>query len=114
MRSEEDLRLAVKNGTYWLDENVPGWRMLADVNTLEMSSGCSCVLGQVFRNDFEMVQEYDGFGYGVTLATGLLDNNSADERSAWASENGFDIENGGSGDEWAVLAGLWREEIARA
>ena len=42
------LALAVKKGAYLLDEQNPGWRQQVAVGKLDLSSGRSCVLGQLY------------------------------------------------------------------
>jgi hypothetical protein len=39
----------VERGAEFLDEHVPGWEKLVDLNTLDLSDGCKCVVGQVVR-----------------------------------------------------------------
>lgn len=41
----------VENGVKWLDKYGPDdWRNKVDIKELDLSSGCQCVLGQVFAN----------------------------------------------------------------
>jgi hypothetical protein len=42
------LALAVKKGVYLLDEQFPEWRQKIDLDSLELSSGHCCVLGQLY------------------------------------------------------------------
>jgi hypothetical protein len=49
----------VEAGAAWLDENMPGWVDVIDLDTLDLASGCSCVLGQLAAD----VQQ--GAGYGA-------------------------------------------------
>jgi hypothetical protein len=46
-RSKEDLALAVKQGAYFLDEHIPGWRQFTTLESFDISMECRCVLGQV-------------------------------------------------------------------
>lgn len=43
----EDIKLAVKRGAYWLDEHYPEWEGLIDLATLDLRSPSHCVLGQI-------------------------------------------------------------------
>jgi hypothetical protein len=43
-----EARQRVERGAALLDEKSPGWREKVDPETLEMSSGCGCILGQVY------------------------------------------------------------------
>jgi hypothetical protein len=40
--------VSVEHGAALLDERLPGWRAAIDADSLDLSSGCDCVLGQVF------------------------------------------------------------------
>ncbi len=37
----------VSAGMAWLDEHEPGWDQRIDLKTLDVESGCHCVLGQL-------------------------------------------------------------------
>lgn len=39
----------VVRGAEFLDENLPGWEKKIDLETLDLSSTCGCVLGQQLR-----------------------------------------------------------------
>jgi hypothetical protein len=45
--SAEDLALAVKHGSVWLDEQDPTWAHKIEVEELVMASSHECVLGQL-------------------------------------------------------------------
>lgn len=46
----------VANGARFLDEHIPNWFELIDVDTLYMETGCDCIRGQLERNiDPELV-----------------------------------------------------------
>ena len=51
--SLEDARTRVERGADYLDEIDPGWHRRVDPDTLELSSGSSCILGQL-HGDFRM------------------------------------------------------------
>lgn len=44
--------VAVKRGAALLDERLPGWRNHVHPETLDLSSACGCVLGELF-GDYE-------------------------------------------------------------
>ena len=46
-------RTRVERGAAYLDEFDPGWHRRVDPHTLELSSGSSCILGQL-HGDFRM------------------------------------------------------------
>lgn len=39
----------VDRGAAFLDETLPGWAERIDTDTLDLSSTCNCVLGQLYR-----------------------------------------------------------------
>lgn len=45
-----DARDAVMRGAQLLDREMPGWQERVEINELDLSSSCSCVLGQVFAS----------------------------------------------------------------
>jgi hypothetical protein len=47
--AQRKMQPRVKLGAKFLDENVPGWDKRININTLRLSSGKSCICGQVFR-----------------------------------------------------------------
>jgi hypothetical protein len=61
----------VARGMAFLDRVMPGWETEVEVNKLNLSSGCRCVLGQIFHrvaNELDTYSEYRGSfeGYGFT------------------------------------------------
>lgn len=74
----EDMKLAVKHGSYWLDENYPGWAQKIDVTNLHMRYCTTCVIGQAVM--------HKGYTEVVREAAGDFEDNQA-----WAVDNGFDI-----------------------
>lgn len=75
----EDIKLAVKKGAAWLDENHPGWEQRIDLSKLHMNRCESCVIGQAVGKYWAVTieaarnAEYDGGG------------------DVWAAEHGFDV-----------------------
>ncbi len=45
---DPDIAARVAAGAQWLDDNVPGWVDLIDLDRLDLRSTCRCVLGQLF------------------------------------------------------------------
>lgn len=93
----EETMLRVKRGVEWLDANYPGWESKVIINTLDMSNGCRCILGQLFqskvRNDWQ-----SGFCYA-------LDYNYINFREAkWF---GFDAPPG----TWDELQAAWEKVL---
>lgn len=74
----EDLKLAVKNGAYWLDENHPGWASKIELENLEMDDCENCIVGQA-------IGEYSST---CRLAAGV---DSYAGRMVWSVANGFDV-----------------------
>jgi hypothetical protein len=81
-------KTAVKRGAKLLDEKEPGWRALVDVDELDMSSACNCVVGQVFSGVayFKAIIELECWD---TVACGFQVNHLADWdklQAEWAKE----------------------------
>lgn len=81
----------VRREAEWLDTVRPGWAKLIDIDTLSLTSGATCVLGQVFRREAEKSRYYfsTGWDYARTRYASV-DNNSAFQLShyegAWVRE----------------------------
>lgn len=74
--TEEDVRIAVRHGSAWFDENHPGWAGKIDLSMLYMDSCDNCIIGQAV-----------GYYYdAVAIATWELDEEDAE---IWAAEHGF-------------------------
>lgn len=52
----------VARGAEWLDATKPGWERLVDLAELDLSNGCRCVLGHVFREEGEQ-DSTSGYGW---------------------------------------------------
>lgn len=64
MSEQLTIEQRVANGAAWLDENRPGWLGDIDVNRIDISSGCNCILGQAFGHYSDSPEEArwdDGF-----------------------------------------------------
>ncbi len=72
----EDAKLAVKRGIYWLDENHPGWEKKIDLDTFDISECSSCVVGQAIGDYNESIRDASGVNYPEYLG--------------WAVEHGFE------------------------
>lgn len=56
----------VKRGLAWLEEkHGPGWEDHIDLEILNLSSGTSCVLGQVYDDEAHKYYGGDGFTYAI-------------------------------------------------
>jgi hypothetical protein len=68
----------VTDGISWMDENVPGWEPHIEIETLHLSSGEHCIVGQTERGthvavrDMLAVSEYDR-GYPPELGFEIAD-----------------------------------------
>jgi hypothetical protein len=105
----------VASGAAWLDTHRPGWRAEVSVETLDMNSPFSCVLGQVAR---AIEPERGSFGSIVDCADAgahaaciealrLAAPLTQDE----ATEMGFEV----SGEEtYAALDQAWRRVLLDA
>lgn len=81
-------------GAEYLDGQMPGWAEQIELATLELSSECRCVLGQLS----------DGDGY-----TGLRDDLHLSVDAA--VELGFALDPDADWEEWAGLDAAWAREI---
>lgn len=63
--SIENARLLVANGVTLLDEKVPGWWRVVNLDTLKMESCTQCMLGQLFGYDTEVALGAKMFGLPV-------------------------------------------------
>lgn len=77
----EDTLLAVKRGSYWLDENYPGWENSLNLKDLRMNSCNTCVIGQAVG------------GYYDTVAIASGSDKYSDDSHEWAVDHGFDSYN---------------------
>lgn len=95
----------VAAGAEWLDANEPGWERRVDLASLELHNACRCVLGQVFNDRAEAVQQGDnpqcvetGWDYALDIV-----------RMPSTAPLGFSIFSGGQGaaEQWAALDEAW-------
>lgn len=97
-------RTRVQRGADYLDAFDPGWYRHVDPHTLELSSGSSCVLGQL-HGDFRM---------GLSRSH-LINLSSAPRASLSPVSYGFQCVNGVSDDaqeqDYAYLNQAWREAV---
>jgi hypothetical protein len=80
----------VSNGVNWLNRYSPGWRDKIAINELEMSSTCSCIIGQVFGDYMDVIDSIDqdmGINGGIGKKIPVDDLLSHEE----AVSLGFDI-----------------------
>jgi hypothetical protein len=90
-------RRRVRRGARFLDNHLPNWRKMIDLNTLNMLRGDLCILGQIYSNDYNS----NGYGTGI-LRLGIHSPHDL----------GFTTKAAGSDDErWNVLAEEWRREL---
>lgn len=89
----------VQRGAALLDEKLGGtWRRRISADSLSMHDTCTCVLGQLFKDNYS----YNGGLRVLGIET-------------WSEEiaYGFELAEHDS-DDWRTLTTLWREEIRRA
>lgn len=75
----EDLKLAVKQGAYFLDSYLPSWASAIRLDDLEMDDCASCIVGQAMGN------------YSTTLSEASGCEMYSQAAYDWAVEKGFDI-----------------------
>lgn len=97
-------RARVQRGADYLDEFDPGWYRRVDPQTLELSSGASCILGQL-HGDFRM---------GLSRSH-LINLSSAPRASLSPVSYGFQCVSGVSDDaqeqDYEHLNQAWREAV---
>jgi hypothetical protein len=97
-------RSRVQRGADYLDEFDPGWHRRVDPHTLELSSGSSCILGQL-HGDFRM---------GLSRSH-LINLSSAPRASLSPVSYGFQCVNGVSDEaqeqDYRYLNRAWREAV---
>jgi len=102
--SLEDARTRVERGAAYLDEIDPGWHRRVDPDTLELSSGSSCILGQL-HGDFRM---------GLSRSQ-LIDLSSAPRASLSPVSYGFQcvsgVDDAAQDRDYAYLNQAWQEAV---
>lgn len=98
----EEQRLAAKRGAHLLDERMPGWAKRINPATLDMGSGCQCVLGQTYGEYEDGVQTLDlGAAYMFPK-----------DQSPPVVHHGFFAEGVVGERDWRGLSAAWLEQIA--
>ena len=96
----EDLKLAVKRGATWMDQNHPGWVGRIDLSNLDMNNCHNCIIGQAVGNYFDKIYEIED-----------VPESEADE---WAIEYGFNVEiDDNDWVEYRQLEKLWTDEVKK-
>lgn len=123
---KEVCQQAVDRGAAWLDEAVPDWRGAIDITTLDLKSGCRCVMGQLTCRDLGMtssqIEENYGFDPFDLWADGFGADVSLPEPPGPLAEYGFIapcIQKLGIGNysyelfgaEYTELQRLWVEKV---
>lgn len=71
----------VRNGAAFLDRELPGWHQDIDLDRLELSSSCDCVLGQLWGDCYEdavsdmCLEEDQSWEMGFVAPLGYNDTN---------------------------------------
>jgi hypothetical protein len=102
----------VAAGVVWLDANSPGWRGKIAISDLEMSSSCSCVIGQVFGNYSNVIQSMGhDMGINANAGKGLAPEDLLSHTKATAL--GFDISGAEQTDDGGRMSGRMQYEELR-
>ncbi len=97
----------VDNGIKFLNQRVPGWAELVDLERLDLGAGDHCALAQADQSTF---------GQAIRRLAGMTSKSA--EGRAWAVNHGFmlpGIEHftlGASNKAYARLTATWRTKIA--
>ncbi len=107
--SDEDISLAVKQGMYWLDENVPQWEQVVDVIKLDLNHVSHCMLGQQWLATHEAGSHYiSPYSDYLSHEVGPL----TAERVQWSTEHGFNLSgNRHTTQDWVELTEEWRHQV---
>lgn len=76
---EEDMKLSVKRGAHFMDENYPNWASMINFDTFEMDNCHQCIVGQAIGD------------YGIAISQACGQKAYSHEATAWAVEYGFDV-----------------------
>ena len=102
----EQARRRVARGAAYLDDEQPGWYQHIDPDTLELSEGRCCVLGQL-HGDFRL---------GLGRAS-ILDLSSAPRANLSPVDLGFlcvpGVAEGWQAQDYRHLNQAWQDEVAR-
>lgn len=123
-----DLTIAqrITNGVAYLDEHVPDWLDVIDVDRLDLQQDCSCVLGQLVKSVETDDDWLDGYT-NVVEKPALVRGNwhpapEAAEQLGMPEIMSFQqsVDNGfhtgdfdASDSEWLALTSEWRERITQ-
>lgn len=101
---DEDMKLAVKKGAYWFDENHPGWAKNINTAKLDMANCERCVIGQavMHMSYWAVIDEAEGSMYTQNAMN-------------WAIEHGFDADQGNiSIEDWYSEDGCDLSPLAKS
>lgn len=98
----DTIETRVARGVALLDEKLPGWVDRIDLEKLDLSSACDCILGQEF--DGKAIWP-DLLGYDIGLSE-LFANVEKD-----AARHGFTAGAWAAAEAWDELEGEWRRVI---
>lgn len=105
-----NVRDRVLAGVAFLDETVPDWRERINLDTLDVSSGQNCVLGQVFAH--KATESGSGFLYAIETFGGGWEWIDGEWR-VWQTDRGFALDGTTSYQhENTVLNRAWRLVLA--
>lgn len=105
IRQERALQMQARvgRGAEWLDEQLIGWRAKINLRNFDMTNPCRCVLGQVFGNYWDAVQEVAP--QDERRGDALDDYNDV---YAWEVDRGFNLPVGEDDDtDWDALERAW-------
>lgn len=103
---EENMKLAVKRGAYFLDERYPNWASAINLDNLVMDDCERCIVGQAIGD----------YGQAIGKAAGVQPYTR--DSHHWAVDHGFDlpddIYNQNDqilGEQFYELEGLWADQV---
>lgn len=98
----DTIEARVARGAALLDEKLPGWVDRINLDKLDLTCGCHCILGQTWDGNGDVGEEY------WLHAERLFDDDS--DLFVAPADHGFNAHDG-EGEEYAALAIEWRRLI---
>lgn len=109
MNCDEFTKECVERGASLLDQQLPGWASMIDVSTLELSSSCNCVAGQLGKHILVDWDEDYRDVYNLAIEKLGVDNYDETNEADAATSHGFECDHYLSA--YSLLQKNWIEQI---
>jgi hypothetical protein len=94
----------VAAGAAWLDEHEPGWDQHIDLDRLDLSYGCNCILGQLESPNLLLAHQTEAYWVGRSRR-GLSRERAAELGFATGDYDRLDV------GAYAALTAEWRRVL---